>query len=127
MSESQVTAALRSLSRLVVVEAPAGCGKTYQGAKYAKEICTSAYGRVLISTHTHAACDVFGERTRGVGSSVEIRTIDSLICQIAGIYHAVLGLPADAGAWARTRKNGYHQLAQKVANLLSVSPIIARS
>ena len=41
-----------------------------------------ALDRLLILTHTHAACSVFAERTRG-GAGVEIRTIDSLITHIA--------------------------------------------
>ena len=38
MSGATVSAALRSSARLVVIEAPAGCGKTWQGAQYAQEI-----------------------------------------------------------------------------------------
>ena len=100
MSDASVRTALRSNEKFVVIEAPAGCGKTHQGADYAGEVAASAIGRVLILTHTHAACSVFSERTRQAGSRVEIRTIDSLIGQIAGAYHAGLGLPADVAAWA---------------------------
>ena len=66
MSDDSVRAALRSDKRLVVIEAPAGCGKTHQGADYAREIANAGNGRLLILTHTHAACSVFAERTRGV-------------------------------------------------------------
>jgi hypothetical protein len=128
MSDAPVAAALRSPARLVVVEAPAGCGKTFQGAGYAREAAGMiGDGRVLILAHTHAACDVFASRTRGAGARVDIRTIDSLIGQIAGIYHLALGLPADTGAWARSQKDGYDQLAAKVACLLRASRMIARS
>lgn len=128
MSDASVAAALRSPARLVVVEAPAGCGKTFQGAQYARDVAGSVgAARVLILTHTHAACDVFASRTRGGDGSVDTRTIDSLIGQIAAVYHPSLGLPADTGAWARSRKDGYNELAAKVAKLLRASPIIARS
>lgn len=128
MSDASVAAALRSSARLVVVEAPAGCGKTFQGAQYAREIAESiGDGRVLILTHTHAALDVFAARTCGASGRVDIRTIDSLIGQIASIYHQALGLPADTGAWAQSQKDGYSQLAAKVAGLLRASPMIARS
>lgn len=74
-----------------------GCGKTTSGADYAREAALTGVGsRLLILTHTHAACSVFAERTRGVGSGVEIRTIDSIIAHIASAYHIGLGLPADA-------------------------------
>ena len=128
MSDASVATALRSLARLVVVEAPAGCGKTFQGAEYAREIAGKiGDGRVLILTHTHAACDVFASRTRGSEGRVDIRTIDSLIGQIASAYHLSLGLPSDTGAWARSRADGYVELAAKVARLVRASPTITRS
>ncbi len=128
MSDMSVAAALRSPARLVVVEAPAGCGKTYQGAQYARDVSGRVGdGRVLILTHTHAACNMFAAHTHGAGGRVDIRTIDSLIAQIAGAYHLPLGLPADTGGWARNRKAGYDELAAKVADLLRASPMIARS
>ena len=125
MSDASVRVALRSDKPLVVIEAPAGCGKTHQGADYACEMAGTGNGRLLILTHTHAACSVFAERTRGVGSCVEIRTIDSLVGQIAAAYHVGLGLPADAAAWARRNKDGYAHLAAKVAALLDRHPMIA--
>ena len=86
MADAAVAAALRSAARLVVIEAPGGCGKTYQGAAFAADICpTLAPGRLLVLTHTHAACDVFADRTRGL-AGLEIRTVDSLIGQIAEAY-----------------------------------------
>lgn len=125
MSDATVRAALRSDERLVVIEAPAGCGKTHQGADYACEIAGAAKHRLLILTHTHAACSVFAERTRGVGSRVEIRTIDSLINQLASAYHIGLGLPNDAAAWARRTKDGYAHLAVKAARFLDRHPMVA--
>jgi AAA domain/UvrD-like helicase C-terminal domain len=128
VSDDSVRAALRSDAPLVVVEAPAGCGKTHQGADYAQEIATAAgSSRLLILTHTHAACSVFSDRTKGAGARVEIRTIDSVIAHIASAYHAGLGLPADTAAWIRQRKNGYAALALKVAALLKRHPMIAAS
>ena len=127
MSDDGVTAALRSDARLVVVEAPAGCGKTHQGADFARFLAASKpRGRLLILTHTHAACAVFAERTAGAGAYVEIRTIDSLIVGIATAYHAGLGLPRDVNAWIRVRdKTGYQEVAVLVAALLSKHPMIA--
>ena len=119
MSDESVHKALRSAGQLVVVEAPAGCGKTHQGAEYARERAAAAGpGWPLILTHTHAACSVFAERTKGSGNRVDIRTIDSIVGQVAAAYHAGLGLPADTVAWLRQREDGYQQLALKVAKLL---------
>ncbi|MCC6889088.1 MAG: UvrD-helicase domain-containing protein [Hyphomicrobiales bacterium] len=126
MSDASVASALRTRARLVVIEAPAGCGKTFQGSGYAADARTSVGdGRVLVLTHTHAACDVFATRSGG-GRRVEIRTIDSLIAQVASAYHLGLGLPRDAAAWAR-KNDGYDQLAAKVAVLLNKSPMVAHA
>ncbi len=127
MSDDSVRQALRSDARLVVVEAPAGCGKTHQGADYVGEVAGNNRERVLILTHTHAACSVFAERTRGIGSHVEIRTIDSLVAQVATAYHAGIGVSADPMIWVRQRPEGYAQLAGKVAQLLQQYPMIGRA
>jgi hypothetical protein len=127
VSDERVHAALRSEASLVVIEAPAGCGKTHQGSDYAKDITlTPGPGRPLILTHTHAACSVFWERTKG-SSNVEIRTIDSLITRIATSYHAGLRLPANITAWLRQGGGTHKQLASLVASLLKRHPMIAAS
>ena len=128
MSDATVHSALRSDAGLVVVEAPGGCGKTFQGAAYARDIADSVRpGRLLILTHTHAACSVFHGRTRGVGSHVEIRTIDSLISELTGAYHQGIGLPPDTASWARRNKDGYDVLAVRSALLIKRFPAIAAS
>lgn len=128
MSDESVATALRSSASLVVVEAPAGCGKTFQGAEYARDAAPRlADGRLLILTHTHAACDVFASRTANVRSRVEIRTIDSLISAVASAYHKCLQLPADAGSWARATPDGYDSLASKVVGLFKAAPMIPRT
>jgi hypothetical protein len=128
MSDDNVYAALRSDAPLVVVEAPAGCGKTTKGADYAREIAAAGGpNRLLILTHTHAACSVFADRTKGLGSRLEIRTIDSVIAQIASAYHTGLGLPADIAAWIRQREEGYAELALSVAEFLKRYPMIVAS
>ncbi|TCP39384.1 UvrD-helicase domain-containing protein [Rhodovulum marinum] len=116
MSDHSVFNLLRSDEPLVVIEAPAGCGKTYQGAEYAHDIApTLGNARMLILTHTNAACDVFEERTRGISrNAVEIRTIDAMICEIAAVYHKVLDLPPDPTVWAYTH-NGFSDVAARVA------------
>lgn len=126
MPDQSVFELLRSDEPLVVIEAPAGCGKTYQGAEFAHDIApTLGNGRMLILTHTNAACDVFGDRTRGIsGNSVEIRTIDALICQIAGAYHKALDLPSDPAVWAYTH-NGFSEIAARVAVFLQKNRIVS--
>jgi UvrD-like helicase C-terminal domain/UvrD/REP helicase N-terminal domain len=129
VSDASVRAALRSDAPLVVVEAPAGCGKTHQGADYAREIAGAHNSiRPLVLTHTHAACSMFSDRTKNVGPRIAIRTIDSVIAHIATAYHAGLGLPADTAAWIRQRgEDGYAELAVRIARLLARHPMIAAS
>lgn len=129
MSDGSVHAALRSDHRLVLVEAPAGCGKTFQGANFARELVKGAARvRPLILTHTHAACSVFAERTSGYGNTIDIKTIDSVVARIAAAYHKGLGLPPDTSAWVRARgKDGHAELAVKVSALLKRHPMIAAS
>lgn len=129
MSDGSVHAALRSEHQLVVIEAPAGCGKTFQGAEFARDLIKNdARGRPLILTHTHAACSVFAERTSGHRNAIDINTIDSVIVRIAAVYHKSLEVPADIGVWVRARgKDGYAELAVKVSRLLKRHPMIATS
>ena len=115
MSDATVAGALRTAASLVVIEAPGGCGKTHQGAEYAAHAAANTQSRILILAHTHAACDVFAGRTASSRDRVEIRTLDSLISQIAAAYHAPLDLPADVDVWSRTNEDGYNRVAVKVA------------
>jgi AAA domain/UvrD-like helicase C-terminal domain len=126
MSDESVARLLRSKEPLVVIEASAGCGKTFQGASYAREIVSSlGYGRLLILTHTHAACAVFADRTKGAGTQVEIMTIDALVTRIASAYHVPLGLPKELSSWAY-QNNGFALMAAKVAAYMRQCPFISR-
>jgi DNA helicase-2/ATP-dependent DNA helicase PcrA len=129
MSDEAVAKLLRSNEPLVIIEAPAGCGKTYQGAAYARDVVSSiSSGRLLILTHTHAACAVFAERTQGAGSRVEIKTIDALIAQIATAYHKPLSLPRDLSSWAwHGNGQGFDIMAAKVAAFLRLRTMVARA
>ena len=128
MSDEDVAALLDSDEPLVVIEAPAGCGKTYQGSCYARRATSKLdTGRVLILTHTHAACGVFAKETQGKNRQVEIRTIDSLIVQIAAAYHRSLDLPPDPCDWARQSQAGFSELACRVAALLAHRPMISEA
>jgi DNA helicase-2/ATP-dependent DNA helicase PcrA len=129
MSDSDVARLLRSDAPLVVTEAPAGCGKTYQGAEYAKD-CAAAdlCGRVLILAHTHAACGVFRDRTQGAGNKVEVKTMASLAVEIASAYHIPLELPHQVETWARMGGEGsFEEVAKKCASYLIRHPMIARA
>lgn len=125
MSERDAKRLLISSSPLVVIEAPAGCGKTHMAAEYAKWlVSTLPKGQVLILTHTHAACDVFRARTRGAMARVQVNTFDALISQICSIYHIALGLPPDVTSWAKTQQDGFEQLGSRALALILASPTV---
>lgn len=125
MTDEEIANLLRSNAPIVVIEAPAGCGKTHQAASYAADVGASLKsGRLLVLTHTHAACSVIAKRTQEYSNKIDIRTLDSLINQVATAYRLSLALPEDVSAWAR--QYGYEKLATKVSKLLLLNPIIAK-
>jgi len=125
MTDEEIANLLRSNVSIVVIEAPAGCGKTHQAASYAADVAASLKsGRLLVLTHTHAACSVIAERSQEHHDKIDIRTLDSLTNQIATAYRLSLELPEDVSAWAR--QYGYELLATKVLSLLRSNPIIAK-
>lgn len=128
MSDASVVEALRSNAHRVVVEAPAGTGKTHQAANYARHAVGELRRgqRVMILAHTHAACDVFSSRTADLRSRLQIGTIDSLVAMIAKVYHRALDLPADVHGWSIDRGSDcYTHLARQVRLLLDRSPSVA--
>ncbi len=128
MTDEDVAALLDSTEPLVVIEAPAGCGKTYQGANFARRSAQqSRRGRTLVLTHTHSARSQFAKETRATANKIEIKTIDSLVVQIATVYHKSLDLPPDPSAWARQQKRGFEELGSRVARLLTAKRIIAHA
>ncbi|WP_420882218.1 AAA family ATPase [Rhizobium gallicum] len=127
MTDEDVAFLLRSDLALVTIEAPAGCGKTFQGANFALDAASSlSAGRVLILTHTHAARSVFANRTRRLLDRVEIRTIDSFLTEIAAMYHRTLNLPLDVGSWAR-ENSAYDVVAARCKELLECSGNVSRA
>lgn len=125
MTDAEVEQLLQSEHPIVVIEAPAGCGKTYQAANYAAYAAANLdTGQVLVLTHTHAACSVVAERTQLIKDKVQIQTLDSLINQIASAYRITLALPDNVAEWAR--HNGYEALAEKAARLMQANPMLCR-
>lgn len=125
MKDDDIAAMLRSDASLVLVEAPAGCGKTHQGASFAADLVVRLkQGRLLILTHTHAARSVFASRAKSGAAS--IRTIDSFLTEIATAYHAVLNLPPDVGRWA-IDNNKYDEVASLCRHLLERSSVVAEA
>ncbi len=85
---------LHSDAPLVVIEAAAGCGKTWTAAKFAKEMSSRLdHQRVLLLSHTHGACGEFHRRCAGPGLRIDVETCDSFALKVVGPYATALGLP----------------------------------
>jgi DNA helicase-2/ATP-dependent DNA helicase PcrA len=129
MSDADVAALLRSDEPLVVIEARGGCGKTHQGADYAKDVAAKlTQGRLLVLAHTHAACGEFRKRTRAHLSRVEVKTLASLVTEVVSVYYLALGVPPNAEKWAwKNNGKGFDEVAQKCAELVSRHPMVGRA
>jgi Rad3-related DNA helicase len=71
---------LLSAAPFVLVEAPAGCGKTHVACDYARTIAPGLPEgrRVLVLAHTNAAVEEFISRTRDFKRQISVSTFDSL-------------------------------------------------
>lgn len=128
MTDDEIATLLCSVNPVVLIEAPAGCGKTFQAAEYAARAATTiGKKRVLVLTHTHAACSVVAERTHAIRKNMEIRTLDGFIHEIASAYRIALNLPEDVSSWVRKEQNGHSKIAEKVAKLLNANPMISHT
>lgn len=119
---------LRSATRVVVVEAPAGCGKTYEAVALARDLFSTIRHRqqILLLAHTNAATAEFRTRLRHLAStSVVVTTFDSFALELLRAYGPALGLPArfrvgPAGVVPFT------ELAPTLNKLFSRAPAVAR-
>jgi hypothetical protein len=127
---SPVDDLLHSEAPLVVIEAAAGCGKTWTAAKFARE--TSArlgrpLQRVLLLSHTHAACGEFHRRCSAPGLRVDVETCDSFALKVVSPYARALGLPFPLeSAIGRVGGVPFGTLSEKAVELVQRAPIVAR-
>jgi DNA helicase-2/ATP-dependent DNA helicase PcrA len=129
MTLAETRALLRSSQPNVLVEAPAGCGKTFEAAELAhdagRELPDGA--SVLVLAHTNAAIQEFARRVRNTGARVRAMTIDSFCVDLLEPYASRLGLPfplrRHVGLGAA--RFPFSALAPAAANLLSRCNAIA--
>jgi DNA helicase-2/ATP-dependent DNA helicase PcrA len=119
---------LRSEARVVVVEAPAGCGKTHEAVELARDLLPAMKRRqrVLLLAHTNAATAEFRARLGHLAStSIVVSTFDSFALELLRAYAGALGLPARF----RVGPAGHLQFADLVPQLnalITRAPAIAR-
>lgn len=120
---------LRSNLRNVLVEAPAGCGKTFEAADLAVELGAqlSDGAQVLVLAHTNAAVQEFMRRIRNTGARVRPTTIDAFCLDLLTPYAVPLDLPTPLrrSVGLGSDRIPFDALAPKVMELLSRCPSIA--
>lgn len=120
---------LLSAAANVLVEAPAGCGKTHEACLVAVH-CAEQIGthqEVLLLTHTNAALHVFRRRLAALGARrTRAMTIDSFCLELLTPYARRLGLPAPLRTFGPDAVP-FNRLARAAVDLLTRSPSVARA
>lgn len=127
MSIEDVRETLRSDAGVVIVEAPAGCGKTHEAADAAVDLAATigAGQEVLLLAHTNAAVQEFQRRSRSAGAAVRALTLDAFALEVLSAYARSLDLPSPL----RPGTSGgvaFRELAAKMVELLRRAPSVAR-
>jgi hypothetical protein len=130
MTLTATRALLRSGLPNVLVEAPAGCGKTFEAAELARDLGQNLPegSSVLVLAHTNAAVQEFTRRVRNTGARVRAMTIDSFCVDLLEPYASRLGLPAPLRRHVGfgAGRLAFNALAPAAANLLArCNPITA--
>jgi len=129
MTLATTRALLRSSQPNVLIEASAGCGKTFEAAELARDAGQGLPegASVLVLAHTNAAVQEFARRVRNTGARARAMTIDSFCVDLLEPYAARLGLPSplrrNVGLGAG--RLAFNALAPAAANLLTRCDAIA--
>lgn len=126
----EVDQKLHSAAPVVMIEAAGGCGKTTKAAKYAREAAKRlTSGKVLLLSHTHAACGEFQRKCAALGQKIDVETCDSFCLKVIGAYARPLGLPAPIESHLGRTNNSvcFRALSEKAAELFRRAPTVART
>jgi hypothetical protein len=126
----QVDEKLHSEAPVVTIEAAGGCGKTTKAAEYAHEAARRlTSGKVLLLSHTHAACGEFQRKCAGRDKKIDVETCDSFCLKAMGVYGPALGLPSPIESHLGRQDGGipFAALSKKAAELFRRAPTVARA
>ncbi len=126
----EVDERLHSEAPVVMIEAAGGCGKTTKAAKYANEAAERlTSGKVLLLSHTHAACGEFQRKCAALGRKIDVETCDSFCLKVIGAYAQPLGLPSPIESHLGRADGGipFSALGEKAAELFRRAPTLARA
>lgn len=125
-------AALSSNAGIVVLEAAAGCGKTYEGAQLAAAWARNRLEprfQVLVLAHTNAAVEEFRRRARALQVTERLRatTFDSFAVELLRPYPLSFGFPHPLERHlGRSDGPRFEELGPAAADLLRKAPTLAR-
>lgn len=96
MGLSEVRKKLRSRAPIILIEAPAGFGKTYESVAAARDLSGSLEDgqKILLLAHTNTAIRTFRTRLTDLGTKCEAMTLDSFALGNVAPYAKELGLPS---------------------------------
>lgn len=119
--------ALFSAVPFVLIEAPAGCGKTHVACDYARTLASGLPEgrRVLVLAHTNAAVEEFTSRTQDLRSRIRVSTFDSLSLGLIRPYCQALGLQYPIRVGESGTRVSPQTLSSKAAELLTRCPSVA--
>jgi DNA helicase-2/ATP-dependent DNA helicase PcrA len=127
----RVDSKLHSEAPVVVIEAAAGCGKTTTAARYAREAADRlpAGRKVLLLSHTHAACGEFQRKCSGEKAQVDVETCDGFFLKAIAPYASALGLPMPLDAALDRPGSGvtFADLSKKACELFARAPTVVRA
>lgn len=126
----EVDEKLHSDAPVVMIEAAGGCGKTTKAAKYAREAAVRlTSGKVLLLSHTHAACGEFQRKCATLDKKIDVETCDSFCLKAIGAYARPLGLPWPIESHLDRSDRGipFAALSKKAAELFHRAPTVARA
>lgn len=95
MSLEDARTAIRSTASPVTIEAPAGCGKTFEAASGAIDLAAKLQSgqEILLLAHTNVAVQEFRRRIAARRARVRAVTIDAFALELVKPYAGALGLP----------------------------------
>jgi hypothetical protein len=125
---NETRAALRSGVPLLAVEAPAGCGKTYEAVSCAIDLAAQLppHQEVLLLAHTNVAVAEFKRRSRRERARVHATTLDAFALALVSPYAAALGFASPLLPGNGAGEVPFHDLAPKALELLRRAPSIGR-
>lgn len=127
MRDDDLLALAHSDAPRVVLEAPAGCGKTHSVLEIARRYSARDHRsrRILVLAHTNAAVEEVRRRSKAEGLRVDASTFDALALGIVRDYSDIFGLEPGFRPGERPQDVSFDTLCELLGELLTQAPSVA--